>query len=59
MFLTAVRHEVHNLESSFVEQELELAINLALYVLWSLGSQYNVGFLSWFSLALTPKCRAE
>ena len=24
--------------------------------LWSLGNQYNVGTLSWFSLALTPKC---
>ena len=32
MFLTAVRHEVNNLESSVVVQELELAINLALYV---------------------------
>ena len=30
-FLTAVRHEVNNLESSVVVQELELAINLALY----------------------------
>ena len=30
MFLTAVRHEVNNLESSVVVQELELAINLAL-----------------------------
>ena len=30
MFLTAVRHEVNNLESSVVIQELELAINLAL-----------------------------
>ena len=29
MFLTAVRHEVNNLESSAVVQELELAINLA------------------------------
>ena len=29
-FLTAVRHEVNNLESSVVVQELELAINLAL-----------------------------
>ena len=38
MFLTAVRHEVNNLESSVVVQELELAINLALYgFLWSLG----------------------
>ena len=32
MFLTAVRHEVNNLESSVVVQELELAINLALYL---------------------------
>ena len=30
MFLTAVRHEVNNLECSVVVQELELAINLAL-----------------------------
>ena len=30
MILTAVRHEVNNLESSVVVQELELAINLAL-----------------------------
>ena len=29
-FLTAVRHEVNNLESSVVVQELEFAINLAL-----------------------------
>ena len=29
-FLTAVRHEVNNLESSVVVQELELTINLAL-----------------------------
>ena len=29
-FFTAVRHEVNNLESSVVVQELELAINLAL-----------------------------
>ena len=29
-FLTAVRHEVNNLERSVVLQELELAINLAL-----------------------------
>ena len=44
-----------NLESSVVVQELEFAINLALYVfLWSLGSQYNVGTLSWVSLGLTP-----
>ena len=32
MFLTAVRHEVNNLESSVVVQELELAINHSLYV---------------------------
>ena len=31
MFLTAVRHEVNNLDSYIVVQELELAINLALY----------------------------
>ena len=31
MFLTAVRHEVDNLESSVVVQQLELAINIALY----------------------------
>ena len=30
MFLTAVRHEVDNLESSVIVQELELALNLAL-----------------------------
>ena len=30
LFLTAVRHEVNNLESYVVVQELELAINLAL-----------------------------
>ena len=29
-FLTAVRHEVNNFESSVVVEELELAINLAL-----------------------------
>ena len=47
MFLTAVRHEVNNLESSVVFQELEFAINLALYgFLWSLGNRYNVGTLS-------------
>ena len=50
MFLTAVRHKVNNLESSIVVQELELAINLALYgLLWSLGNQYYVGTWSWFS----------
>ena len=30
MLLTAVRHEVINLESSVVVQELELAMNIAL-----------------------------
>ena len=30
MFITAVRHEVNNLESSVVVHELELAINLTL-----------------------------
>ena len=58
MFLIAVRHEVNNLESDVFIQELELAINLALFVLWRLGNQYNVGSLSWLSLALTSKCRA-
>ena len=42
--LTAVRQEVHNLDSSVVVQELDLAMNLALYgLLWSLGNQYIVG----------------
>ena len=31
MFLTSVRHEINNLESSVVVQEQELALNLALY----------------------------
>ena len=30
MFLTAIRHEVNNVEKSVVIQELELAINIAL-----------------------------
>ena len=34
MILTAVRHEVNNLESSVVVQELEFAINRALYVVF-------------------------
>ena len=47
MFLITVRHEVNNYESCVVVQELELAINLALYgLLWSLGNKYNVGNLS-------------
>ena len=55
MFLTAVGHGVNNLESFVIVQELELAINLALYgFFWSLGNQYNVETLFWFSLALTP-----
>ena len=32
MFFIAVRQDVNNLESLVVVQELELAINLALYV---------------------------
>ena len=40
--------------SSVVVQELEFAINLALYgLLWSLGNQYIVGSLSWPSLTQT------
>ena len=47
MFLITARLDVYNLESSVVAQELEFAINLALYVfLLSLGNQYNVGTLS-------------
>ena len=34
MFLTAVRHEVNSLKSYIVVQELELAINLALFVFY-------------------------
>ena len=60
MILTAVRHEVNNLESSVVVQELEFAINRALYVfLWSLGNQYIVGSLSWRSLTHTENFRAK
>ena len=48
-FLTAVRHEVNNLESSVVLQELELAINLALYVfmeLWfSLSYKFSLSYM--------------
>ena len=46
MFLTAVRHEVNNLESSVVVQELKLAINLAFRVLWSLGNHFVLVFFS-------------
>ena len=42
MFLTAVRHEVNNLESSVVLQEPELAINLALYF-FKLTINCNIG----------------
>ena len=52
--MIAVRQEVNNLESSVVVQELEFAINLALYgLLRSLGNQYIVGSLSWPSLTQT------
>ena len=34
MFLTLVRHEVNHLKSFVVKQELEIAINLALYVFY-------------------------
>ena len=52
--LTAVRQEVNNLDSSVVVQELELAMNLALYgLLWSLGKVYikkNLGLtLTYFT----------
>ena len=50
----AVRQEVNNFESYVVLQELEFAMNLALYgLLWSLGNQYIVGSLSWRSLTST------
>ena len=59
-FLTAVRHEVNNLESSVVVQELEFAINRALYgLLWSLGNQYIVGSPSWRSLTHTETFPAQ
>ena len=46
--MIAVRQEVNNLESSVAVQELEFAINLALYgLLGSLGNQYIVGNLPW------------
>ena len=56
MILIAVRHEVNNLESSVVVQELEFAINRALY---SLGNQYIVGSLSWRSLTHTENFKAK
>ena len=59
-FLTAVRHEVNNLESSVVVQEPEFAINRVLYdLLWSLGNQYIVGSLAWRSLTHTENFRAK
>ena len=45
--LMAVRQKVNNFESSVAVQELEFAMNLALYgLLLSLGNQYIVGSLS-------------
>ena len=42
--LMAVTQEIYNFESSVVVQELEFAMNLALYgILLSLGNQYIVG----------------
>ena len=50
----AVRQEVNNFESSVVVQELEFAMNPALYgLLLSLGNQYIVGSLSLHSLTST------
>ena len=54
MFLTAIKQEANNLESIAVVQELELAIG---FFLLSLANQYNIGTLSWFSLALAQNCR--
>ena len=52
--LMAMRQEVNNFESSVVVQELEFAMNLALYgLLLSLGNKYIVGSLSWGSLTST------
>ena len=52
--LTAVRQEVNNFDSFVVVQELELAMNLALYgLLWSLGNQSIVESLSWRFLTFT------
>ena len=59
-YLTAVRQDVNNLDSSVVVQELELALNLALYgLLWSLGNQYIVGSLSGRSLTLQQTYKAN
>ena len=55
-----MRHEVNNLESSVVVQDIEFAINHALYgLLLSLGNQYIVGSLSWHSLTHTESFRAK
>ena len=52
--LMAVRQEVNNFESSVVVQEVDFAMDLALYGhLCSLGNQYIVGSLSWRSLTST------
>ena len=52
--LIALRQEMNNFEKSVVVQELEFAIDLALYsLLCSLGNQYIVGRLSWRSLTFT------
>ena len=52
--LIAVRQEISYFESSVVVQELEFAMNLALYgLIWSLGNQYTVGSLSWRSSTFT------
>ena len=49
-----MRHDVNNFESSVVVQELELAMNHALYgVLCNLGNKYIVGSFYWSSLILT------
>ena len=50
MFLTAVRHEVNNLESSVVVQKLELAIN-QVYV-------YMIPLENWV-LTHSPKAHKE
>ena len=55
-----MRHEVNNLESSVVVQELKFVINRALYVFCEAsGNQYIVGSLSWRSLTHTENFRAK
>ena len=51
--LMAVSQEINNLESSVVVQELEFAMNLALYRLDMKLNQYIGGSLSWRSLTST------